>query len=154
MFIYSSGLIALFGFLFGMFEREFKVYFVLIPIAFFAWLVLMLTQDGTILADENGIVISHKLLEKNVFVSKITYDEIDYADYKIKATHHRLYGFMGYVLTLSLKKKNGKTVKLIAKLDIPENMPTEKPDEYKEFLANCPMVKMCEYINNKVRNVC
>lgn len=146
--IYLSGIIAWFFFVIGLVEHEVKVYFVVIPIAFFVWIALMVTQDGIIRANENEVIISHKLMKKNILVSRIAYDEIDYADYKIKATHNRI-GFTGYVLTLSLKKKNGKVVNLITKLGISENMPIEKPDEYKKFLANCPMVKLCKYINKR-----
>ena len=121
---------------------------VIFPLSAIAGVTISFLQKGTIIADENLVIISHKLFKRDVLISGIYYDDIDCIEYQVKHLTGR-FGFMGYRLVVTIKYCDENEIILFNELDISENMPTEKPDEYKKFLANCPMVKLCKYINKR-----
>jgi len=107
--------------------------------------------EGCIIDSENQIVIYHKFFSRKVLVSRIPYEEIEYADYTIESRHSR-FGFEFYLFTLKLHLTDGREILLSKELDIPESLPMEKPDEYKEYVSKLPLTLMCRLINEKVRN--
>ena len=122
---------------------------VIFPLSAIAGVTISLLQKGTIIAGENSVVILHKLFKRDVLVSDISYDDIDCVEYQVKYLTGR-FGFMGYRLVVTIKYSDENEIILFNELDIFENMPTEKPDEYKKFLATCHLVKMCKYINERL----
>lgn len=105
-------------------------------------------RGGVICAFENKVVIIHKFFSKRVLASSVRYSDIKHAEYNVKSVHSRL-GFVRYDIILTITKGTGRTVKIISKMDIEENLPTDNPDEYKEYLNEHPMVKMCNFINER-----
>ena len=126
------------------------VSFIIFLVSLSATIITSALQSGVIYAFESKIMIIHRFFNKRVLVSYISYRDIEYADYNVKAVHSRI-GFVGYNITLTITKKSEKTVKITAMMDINENMPTEKPDEYKKYLNEQPLVKMCRFINERAR---
>lgn len=125
---------------------SFVIFLVSLPATF----ITSSLQDGVIYAVEDKIIITHKFFNKKVFVSSIRYSDIEYAEYNVKALHSRI-GFCGYEIKLIITTKTGSSVKITSGMDIKENMPTDKPDEYKKYLNKRPLVKMCRFINEKSR---
>ena len=124
--------------------------FVIFLISLPASIIISSLRDGVIYAFEKKVVIIHKFFSRKVLVSHISYRDIEYAEYNVKAVYSRL-GFVEYDIILTITKKTGSTVKVTSALDIKENMPTDKPDEYKKYLNERPLVKMCRFINEKSR---
>lgn len=126
------------------------VFVILFILSVLLLIALSLLKGGVIRARGKQVIISHNFLDGNAFVSYIGYNEITYAEYHVESLR-RGYSFYGYSLSLTINKKSGKKVTLSKSLDIEKNFPTENPDEYKEFLKEQPLVKMCKYINERAR---
>lgn len=141
------------SFVFLIFEENVlgaSVSFIIFLVSFTAENITSVLNNGYIYVLESKVIITHKFFNKKVFVSYISYRDIEYAEYNVKAVHSRM-GFLRYDITLTITKKSGRAVKVVSGLDIKENMPTDKPDEYKEYLNEQPFVKMCRFINEKSR---
>ena len=141
------------AFVFLVFEESVlgaSVSFIIFLVSFTAENITSVLNNGSIYALESKVMIVHKFFNKKVFVSCISYRGIEYAEYNVKAAHSRI-GFIRYDITLIITKKSGSTVKVTSGLDIKENMPTDKPDEYKEYLNEHPMAKICRFINERAR---
>lgn len=59
--------------------------------------------------------------------------------------------FYCYVFVLVIHLRNGKILKIRSELEIPEKLPTDDPDSYKEYINSQPIMKLCRYINEKSR---
>ena len=127
------------------------VSFIIFLLSAAAGAVISALCEGCVLACENQIIIYHKFFSRKVLVSRIPYEEIEYADYTIKGSYSRL-GFDCYLFTLKLHLTDEREILLSKELDIPESLPTEKPDEYKEYVSKLPLTLMCRLINERVRN--
>ncbi|MCH5194564.1 MAG: hypothetical protein J1F11_11420 [Oscillospiraceae bacterium] len=125
---------------------SFIIFFVSSPAA----LITSALRGGVIYAVGDKIIIMHRFFNKKVFVSYIRYRDIEYAEYNVKAVHSRI-GFIGYDIILTITKKTEGTVKITSGLDIKESMPTDNPDEYKKYLNEHQMVKICRFINERAR---
>lgn len=109
-----------------------------------------LFKGGIIRADEEQVVISHNFMGVKAFASYMGYDKIECVDYQIEDVRSKVI-FYYYKLILVIKKKSGKKVKVSVRLDIKENFPMENPEEYKEYLDEQPLIKICKYINERSR---
>ena len=127
------------------------VSFIIFLLSAAAGAVIAALCEGCIIDSENQIVIYHKFFSRKVLVSRIPYEEIEYADYTIESRHSR-FGFEFYLFTLKLHLTDERDILLSKKLDIPESLPMEKPDEYKEYVSKLPLTLMCRLINERVRN--
>lgn len=113
-----------------------------------AAVVLLNIKGGVIYARSDKLVISHSFASRKVLISRIRYEDIEYADYNVTQKRSRL-GFYCYVFELNIHMKNGKKIKLCADLHIPEDKPMCDPDGYKRYLNDLPVMKLCRYINEK-----
>lgn len=113
-----------------------------------AAVVLLNIKGGVIYARNDKLVISHSFASRKVLISRIRYEDIEYADYNVTQKRSRL-GFYCYVFELNIHMKNGKKIKLCADLHIPEDKPMCDPDGYKRYLNDLPVMKLCRYINEK-----
>ncbi len=127
------------------------VSFIIFLLSAAAGAVISALCEGCILACENEIIIYHKFFSRKVLVSRIPYEEIEYADHTIESRHCRS-RFEFYLFTLKLHLTDGREILLSKELDIPESLPMEKPDEYKEYVSKLPLTVMCRLINERVRN--
>ena len=107
--------------------------------------------SGCILACKKQLIIYHNFLFRKVLVTRTDYKDIDHSDYKIESLRDRI-NFVCYLFVLVIHLKNGKQITLSSRLDIPEKLPTENPDEYKECINKLPLMKLCRLINKKVRS--
>ena len=123
-------------------------FFIIFLVSLTATLITLALRGGVICAFENKVVIAHKFFSKRVLVSTIRYSDIKHAKYNVKAIHSRL-GFLRYEMKFTITKKSKSSVNIISWLDVDENLPTDNPDEYKEYLNEHPMVKMCNFINER-----
>ena len=124
------------------------IMFIIFLVSLLAVFITSVLRGGVIYAFEKKVVIIHKFFSRKVLVSHISYRDIEYAEYNVKAVYSRL-GFVEYDIILTITKKTGSSVKVTSGLDIKENMPTDKPDKYKKYLNEHPIVKMCNFINEK-----
>lgn len=113
-----------------------------------AAVVLLNIKGGVIYARSDRLVITHSFASRKVLISRIRYEDIEYADYNVTQKRSRL-GFYCYVFELNIHMKNGKKIKLCADLHIPEDKPMCDPDGYKRYLNDLPVMKLCRYINEK-----
>lgn len=113
-----------------------------------AAVALLNIKGGVIYAKSDKLVISHSFASRKVLISRINYEDIEYADYNVTQKRSRL-GFYCYVFELNIHMKNGKKIKLCADLHIPEDKPMCDPDGYKRYLNDLPVMKLCRYINEK-----
>lgn len=113
-----------------------------------AAVVLLNIKGGVIYARSDKLVISHSFASRKVLISRIRYEDIEYADYNVTQKRSRL-GFYCYVFELNIHMKKGKKIKLCADLHIPEDKPMCDPDGYKRYLNDLPVMKLCRYINEK-----
>ena len=113
-----------------------------------AAVILLNIKGGVIYAKSDKLVISHSFASRKVLISRIRYEDIEYADYNVTQKRSRL-GFYCYVFELNIHMKNGKKIKLCADLHIPEDKPMCDPDGYKRYLNDLPVMKLCRYINVK-----
>ena len=113
-----------------------------------AAVILLNIKGGVIYARSDKLVISHSFASRKVLISRIRYEDIEYADYNVTQKRSRL-GFYCYVFELNIHMKNGKKIKLCADLHIPEDKPMCDPDGYKRYLNDLPVMKLCRYINEK-----
>ena len=113
-----------------------------------AAVVLLNIKGGVIYARSDKLVITHSFASRKVLISRIRYEDIEYADYNVTQKRSRL-GFYCYVFELNIHMKNGKKIKLCADLHIPEDKPMCDPDGYKRYLNDLPVMKLCRYINEK-----
>ena len=113
-----------------------------------AAVVLLNIKGGVIYAKSDRLIISHNFASRKVLISRIRYEDIEYADYNVTQKRSRL-GFYCYVFELNIHMKNGKKIKLCADLHIPEDKPMCDPDGYKRYLNDLPVMKLCRYINEK-----
>lgn len=113
-----------------------------------AAVILLNIKGGVIYAKSDKLVISHSFASRKVLISRIRYEDIEYADYNVTQKRSRL-GFYCYVFELNIHMKNGKKIKLCADLHIPEDKPMCDPDGYKRYLNDLPVMKLCRYINEK-----
>lgn len=107
--------------------------------------------SGTISALENEIVISLNSSAVKLPDLHLKYDEIELAEYKIKDVRSRV-SFWYYKYILIIKKKSGKEVKIAVSLDIEESLPLDNPEKYKKYINEQPLMKMCKYINERLKN--
>lgn len=126
------------------------VSFIILIVCVAAAVIFQCLKAGIIYALSDQIIITHKFLFRRVLVSKIDYRNIEYADYKIEQLRSRVC-FYCYVFVLVIHLRNGKILKIRSELEIPEKLPTDDPDSYKEYINNQPMMKLCRYINEKSR---
>ena len=124
--------------------------FIILILSMIALIITLNLKSGIICAIEDKVIITHIFLSKSVFVSAISYEDIKCAEYNVKALHSRL-GFCGYEIILTITEKTENEFKITAAMNIDEHMPTEKPDEYKKYLNEQPLVKMCRFINERAR---
>lgn len=108
-------------------------------------------NGGTISALENEIVISRNSSAVKLPDFHIRYNEIELAEYKIKDVRSRV-SFWYYKYILIIKKKSGKEVKIAVSLDIEESLPLDNPEKYKKYINEQPLMKMCKYINERLKN--
>lgn len=127
------------------------ILFIIFIISIMALLIISRLEGGIIGILENKVIIAHKIFNKHVLVSSISYNDIISAEYNVEAVRSRLI-FFGYKVILKITQKSKKTVKITAMMDIKENFPMDYPDEYKEYLNEQPLVKMCRLINERARN--
>ena len=113
-----------------------------------AAVVLLNIKGGVIYARSDKLVITHSFASRKILISRIRYEDIEYADYNVTQKRSRL-GFYCYVFELNIHMKNGKKIKLCADLHIPEDKPMCDPDGYKRYLNDLPVMKLCRYINEK-----
>lgn len=113
-----------------------------------AAVILLNIKGGVIYARSDKLVISHSFASRKVLISRIRYEDIEYADYNVTQKRSRL-GFYCYVFELNIHMKKGKKIKLCADLHIPEDKPMCDPDGYKRYLNDLPVMKLCRYINEK-----
>ena len=124
------------------------ILFIIFIVSIIALLIISRLKGGIICILENKIIIAHKFFNKNVLVSSISYRDIKYAEYNVEAVRSRVL-FFGYNVILKITKKSKKTVKITAMMYIKENFPMDYPDEYKEYLNEQPLVKICSLINER-----
>lgn len=103
-------------------------------------------KGGVIYAKSEKLIITHSLASRKILVSRISYEDIEYADHNVTQKRSRL-GFYCYVFELIIHMKNGKKIKLCVDLNIPEDKPMCDPDGYKRFINDQPIMKLCRYIN-------
>lgn len=115
-----------------------------------AAVVLLNIKGGVIYAKSEKLIITHSLASRKILVSRISYEDIEYADHNVTQKRSRL-GFYCYVFELIIHMKNGKKIKLCVDLNIPEDKPMCDPDGYKRFINDQPIMKLCRYINEKSR---
>lgn len=113
-----------------------------------AAVILLNIKGGVIYAKSDKLVISHSFASRKVLISRIRYEDIEYADYNVTQKRSRI-SFYCYVFELNIHMKNGKKIKLCADLHIPEDKPMCDPDGYKRYLNDLPVMKLCRYINEK-----
>lgn len=112
--------------------------------------VLYIIKGGMIYAKSDKLIITHSLASRKILVSRISYEDIEYADHNVTQKRSRL-GFYCYVFELIIHMKSGKKIKLCVDLNIPEDKPMCDPDGYKRFINDQPIMKLCRYINEKSR---
>ena len=115
-----------------------------------AAVVLLNIKGGVIYAKSEKLIITHSLASRKILVSRISYEDIEYADHNVTQKRSRL-GFYCYVFELIIHMKSGKKIKLCVDLNIPEDKPMCDPDGYKRFISDQPIMKLCRYINEKSR---
>lgn len=115
-----------------------------------AAVVLLNIKGGVIYAKSEKLIITHSLASRKILVSRISYEDIEYADHNVTQKRSRL-GFYCYVFELIIHMKSGKKIKLCVDLNIPEDKPMCDPDGYKRFINDQPIMKLCRYINEKSR---
>lgn len=115
-----------------------------------AAVVLLNIKGGMIYAKSDKLIITHSLASRKILVSRISYEDIEYADHNVTQKRSRL-GFYCYVFELIIHMKSGKKIKLCVDLNIPEDKPMCDPDGYKRFINDQPIMKLCRYINEKSR---
>ena len=103
-----------------------------------------------IYARSDRLIIVHSFGAWKILVSRISYEDIEYADHNVTQKRSRL-GFYCYVFELIIHMKSGKKIKLCVDLNIPEDKPMCDPDGYKRFINDQPIMKLCRYINEKSR---
>lgn len=113
-----------------------------------AAVVLHIIMGGVIYAKNDGLIIVHSLASRKILVSRISYEDIQYADHNVTQKRSRI-SFHCYVFELIIHMKNGKKIKLCVDLNIPENKPIGDPDGYKRYINDLPMMKLCRYINER-----
>lgn len=113
-----------------------------------AAVVLLNIKGGVIYAKSEKLIITHSLASRKILVSRISYEDIEYADHNVTQKRSRL-GFYCYVFELIIHMKSGKKIKLCVDLNIPEDKPMCDPDGYKRFINDQPIMKLCRYINEK-----
>lgn len=133
-----------------LYDRFSAVMISAIVFAFFAAaaVVLHIIKGGVIYANSDKLVIVHSFAFWRVLVSRISYGDIEYADYNVKQKRSAIL-FYCYVYELYIHMKNRKEIKLCFDLNIPENRPMCDPDGYKRYISNLPMMKLCRYINER-----
>lgn len=115
-----------------------------------AAVVLNIIKGGVIYAKSEKLIITHSLASRKILVSRISYEDIEYADHNVTQKRSRL-GFYCYVFELIIHMKSGKKIKLCVDLNIPEDKPMCDPDGYKRYISGQPIMKLCRYINEKSR---
>ena len=115
-----------------------------------AAVVLNIIKGGVIYAKSDKLIITHSLASRKILVSRISYEDIEYADHNVTQKRSRL-GFYCYVFELIIHMKSGKKIKLCVDLNIPEDKPMCDPDGYKRYISGQPIMKLCRYINEKSR---
>lgn len=148
-------LIAIFSFISFMaaipdFPNAFGVSFAIFLLSLSAFFLTSDLKCGSIYAFEDKVIIIHKFFGKKVFVSSIKYSDIRLAKYNIKTSG---WGFIRYDIVLTIFKKSERNIRIKSKMNRNKYMPTEKPDEYKEYLNEHPMVKMCSFINERAEEI-
>lgn len=129
-------------------EFSLAVSAIILIVSAVAAVVLLNIKGGVIYAKSDRLIISHSFASRKVLISRIRYEDIEYADYNVTQKRSRL-GFYCYVFELNIHMKNGKKIKLCADLHIPEDKPMCDPDGYKRYLNDLPVMKLCRYINEK-----
>lgn len=124
------------------------VSFIIFIVSAVAAVVLFNIKGGVIYAKSDRLIISHSFASRKVLISRIRYEEIEYADYNVTQKRSRI-SFYCYVFELNIHMKNGKKIKLCVDLYIPEDKPMCDPDGYKRYLNDLPVMKLCRYINEK-----
>ncbi len=84
-----------------------------------AAVVLLNIKGGVIHAKSEKLIITHSLASRKIFVSRISYEDIEYADHNVTQKRSRL-GFYCYVFELIIHMKSGKKIKLCVDLNIPQ----------------------------------
>lgn len=113
-----------------------------------AAVILHNIKSGVIYVKSDELVIVHSFAAREVLVSRISYEDIEYADHNVTQKRSRI-GFYCYVFELYIHIKSGQKIKLCIDLDISENMPTSDPDGYKRYINDQPIMKICRYINER-----
>jgi len=62
---------------------------------------------------------------------------------EVTSTNHTV----RHMLVFTVILETGKKLEFYAKLDIDKDMPVQQPEEFKEYIAEQPMMKLYEYIN-------
>ncbi len=69
--------------------------------------VLYIIKGGMIYAKSDKLIITHSLASRKILVSRISYEDIEYADHNVTQKRSRL-GFYCYVFELIIHMKSGK----------------------------------------------
>lgn len=114
-------------------------------------LICVIIADGCrvfITADNEKIIVVHTIFKKEFLHKNIEYNKIDCAECEVKAIGTR-YGGIIYKMFLKLKMKDGSEISGFKELSIESELPVSRPDEYKRYVSEQPLQKLCDFINKQ-----
>lgn len=108
--------------------------------------VIISDSHGLITADDDGVTVVSVFFGKEIIRPKMEYDKIECAECDVKTVGTR-YGGVLYKMFFTVKMKDGSEISVFEELNIESGLPASKPDEYKNYINQQPLMQLCRYIN-------
>ena len=137
---------------------EFLINENVIPIIILGVLTLIFTllcvviADSVIIinADNEKIIVVYTIFKKEFLHKNIEYDKIDCTECEVKAVGTR-YGGVIYKMYFTVKMKDGSEFSGFEELNMESGLPVSRPDEYKRYISEQPLQKLCDFINEQIQ---
>lgn len=100
-------------------------------------------------ADNEKIIVVYTIFKKEFLHKNIEYDKIYCAECEVKAIGQRFGGII-YKMFFTVKMKDGSEFSGFKELSIESELPVSRPDEYKRYISEQPLQKLCDFINKQL----
>ncbi len=105
--------------------------------------VKLRSLDGIILCNQNSIAICHKHRKRI-----ISFNNIESVSCMPEVKHTRF--AVKYNLVFTVLLDTGEEFAFCQQLDLEKSFPVQQPEKFKEYIAEQPMMKLYEYINERL----
>lgn len=117
-------------------------------------LVISAGRKGVIRADDSKISISHLFFRRNVFIWNIPYEDVEYVLCQVNAraiANRAGRSSITYTLVLTIKINDRSEMNFIKDLKFKNDFPAAKSEKFNKYINEQPLMKMCEYINERTK---